>query len=273
MSNKPIFSGDATPEKPSGAFGSITPFFGSDMSSLQITTHRLNVRNYLQCSQSVKIVICARGKLGFLTDDLPTATTDPTYSTWLADNSIVLAWIINSMEPNITRRYLWFKTSNEVEVGYSRGQNDNSLFVKHSSHGHLTVLIVYVDDIVVTGDDCRKLHDLKLLLAKEFEVKVLGLLRYFLGMEVAQTHMGILVSQRKYTLDLLAEAGMLGCKPCKTPLELENKWSMFEGAHVDVGKYQCLVGKLIYLSHTRPDIAVAVEPGQSIYAFSLSRPS
>ncbi|KZV23338.1 hypothetical protein F511_02239 [Dorcoceras hygrometricum] len=125
MSNKPIITGDATPEKPSGAFGSIAPFSGSDMSSLQITTYRLNGRNYLQWAQSVKIVICARGKLGFLTGDLPPpATTDPTYSTWLADNSIVLAWLINSMEPNISRRYLWFKTANEVWDAVRRMYSD-----------------------------------------------------------------------------------------------------------------------------------------------------
>ncbi|KZV48353.1 Beta-galactosidase [Dorcoceras hygrometricum] len=69
----------------------------------------------IQWAQSVEIVICGRGKLGFLTDDLPPPVTiDPTYATWLADNSIVLAWLINSLEPNISRRYLWFKIANEV---------------------------------------------------------------------------------------------------------------------------------------------------------------
>ncbi|KZV19361.1 hypothetical protein F511_25096 [Dorcoceras hygrometricum] len=125
MSNKPIITGDATSEKPSGAFGSIAPFSGSDMSSSHSTTYRLNGRNYLQWAQSVKIVICARGKLGFLTGDLPPpATTDPTYSTWLADNSIVLAWLINSMEPNISRRYLWFKTAHEVWDAVRRMYSD-----------------------------------------------------------------------------------------------------------------------------------------------------
>ncbi|KZV41993.1 hypothetical protein F511_16941 [Dorcoceras hygrometricum] len=88
------------------------------MSSLQITTHLLNGRNYLQWAQSVKIVVCARGKLDYLTGDLPPpTTTDPTYPTWLGDNSIVLAWLINSMEMNISRRNLWFQTAKEVWDG------------------------------------------------------------------------------------------------------------------------------------------------------------
>ncbi|XP_062100755.1 uncharacterized mitochondrial protein AtMg00810-like [Humulus lupulus] len=90
------------------------------------------------------------------------------------------------------------------------------------------------------------------MLEKEFEVKDLGALRYFLGMEFARSKMRIFVSQRKYTFDLLKETGMLGSKPNKTPIK------MFGGSPIDKGRYQQLVGKLIYLSHTRPDIAFAV---------------
>ncbi|KZV21198.1 hypothetical protein F511_27604 [Dorcoceras hygrometricum] len=68
MPTKSTVSGDTTPEKLSSV--SIAPLFRSDMSSLQITTHLLNGRNYLQWAQSVKIVVCARGKLGYLTSDL-----------------------------------------------------------------------------------------------------------------------------------------------------------------------------------------------------------
>ncbi|GAA0146168.1 transmembrane signal receptor [Lithospermum erythrorhizon] len=77
-------------------------------------------------------------------------------------------------------------------------------------------------------------------------------------MEIARSKQGISVSQRKYTLDLLKETGMLGCKPSTTPVELGNKDQMFKGESVDKTMYQQLVGKLIYLSHTRPDIAFAV---------------
>ena len=97
---------------------------------------------------------------------------------------------------------------------------------------------------------------LKDVLAQEFEIKDLGQLKYFLGMEIARSHKGISVSQRKYTLDLLKETGMLGCKPATTPMDPAGKIQMEEERSLtDKGRYQRLVGKLIYLSHTRPDIS------------------
>ncbi|XP_073148813.1 uncharacterized protein [Henckelia pumila] len=105
--------------------GQITSVSGNDLSALQITSHRLNGRNYLQWAQSVKIVICGRGKLGYLTGELQSPSQiDPTYKTWLAENSMVLAGLINSMEPNISRRYLWFKTAKEVWDAAKRMYSD-----------------------------------------------------------------------------------------------------------------------------------------------------
>lgn len=91
------------------------------------------------------------------------------------------------------------------------------------------LFIVYVDDIVITGAD-HQIEHLKGLLAKEFEVKDLGQLKYFLGMEIARTKNGIYASQRKYTLDFLQETGMLGCKAANTPIE-PVKRSSYEGVH------------------------------------------
>ncbi|KAF5942914.1 hypothetical protein HYC85_020556 [Camellia sinensis] len=109
------------------------------------------------------------------------------------------------------------------------------------------------------GNDSGEIPLLKKYLAKEFEIKDLGSLKYFLGIEVARSKDGIFISQRKYVLDLLKETGMLGCKACATPLEPNQKLGDDEGGEVvDRGSYQRLVGKLIYLSHSRPDIAVAV---------------
>ncbi|XP_022849594.1 uncharacterized protein LOC111371696 [Olea europaea var. sylvestris] len=120
-----------------------------------------------------------------------------------------------------------------------------------------TILIVYVDDIILTGDNTVEVERLKLSLATEFEVKDLEQLRYFLGMEVARSRKGIIVSQRKYVLDLLTETGMLGCKSSDTPMEFGRKTDNV-GKSVDKDRNQRLVGKLIYLLHTRPDIAFAV---------------
>ena len=94
------------------------------------------------------------------------------------------------------------------------------MFYKHLVDGKIVILIVYVDDIILTGDNIDRMEKLKRVLAIEFEVKDLDLLRYFLGMEVARTTQGIVVCQRKYTIDLLEETRMLGCKPIDTPMEV-----------------------------------------------------
>ncbi|KAL0536406.1 hypothetical protein IC582_025354 [Cucumis melo] len=96
-------------------------------------------------------------------------------------------------------------------------------------------------------------------MGNEFEIKDLGNLKYFLGMKVARSKEGISVSQRKYTLDLLTETGMLRCRPADTPIEFNYKLrNSYDQVPVDKDQYQCLVGKLIYLSHTRPDISFVV---------------
>ena len=123
----------------------------------------------------------------------------------------------------------------------------------------MTALIVYVDDIVIIGNNDGEIQKLKGFLAKEFEVKDLGNLRYFLGMEVARSKKGISVSQRKYVLDLLEETGMSDCKPAETPKDYTTKLgSIQDSPPVDKGRYQRLVGKLIYLYHTRQDISFSV---------------
>ena len=94
------------------------------------------------------------------------------------------------------------------------------MFYKHLVDGKIVILIVYVDDIILTGDNIDGMEKLKRVLAIEFEVKDLDLLRYFLGMEVARTTQGIVVCQRKYTIDLLEETRMLGSKPIDTPMEV-----------------------------------------------------
>ncbi|KAG8491024.1 hypothetical protein CXB51_014147 [Gossypium anomalum] len=155
----------------------------------------------------------------------------------------------------------WFERFTKVmlKLGYKQSQGDHTLFVKHSFSRGVTVLLVYVDDIIVTGDNLEGMENLKKCLVKEFEVKELGKLKYFLGIEVAHSREGIFISQQKYIVDLLTETGKLGCKPVETPIEVNHRLgNALEDAAVDERSYQRLVGKLIYLSHTRPDIAYAV---------------
>ncbi|VVA18459.1 Hypothetical predicted protein, partial [Prunus dulcis] len=144
------------------------------------------------------------------------------------------------------------------KFGYVQSNSDHTLFLKRHK-GKLTALIIYVDDMIVTGDDQAEMQNLQKYLASEFEMKSLGDLKYFLGIEVARSKHGIFLSQRKYILDLLAETGMLDCKPIDTPSEHNYKLGLYhDQVPTDKERYQRLVGKLIYLSHTLPDIAYAV---------------
>ena len=155
----------------------------------------------------------------------------------------------------------WFERFGKVvkRLGYIQSQADHTLFYKHSANNKIAILIVYVDDIILTGDDSLELKNLREKLAKAFEIKELGPLKYFLGIEFARSKEGIFMNQRKYILDLLEETGLLGCKAAETPMEPNLKLQQAEAENmVDKGRYQRLVGRLIYLSHTRPDIAFAV---------------
>ncbi|RVW40843.1 Retrovirus-related Pol polyprotein from transposon RE1 [Vitis vinifera] len=164
----------------------------------------------------------------------------------------------------------WFHRLTGVvkKHGFVQCQADHTLFMKHSKEGEMTLFIVYVDDIIITRDDEEGIGNLKKLLAREFEIKDLGQLRYFLGMEVGRTKEGIVVTQRKYVLDLLQETGMLGCKPVDTPMDPVGKIDKDNDSHpTDRDRYQRLVRKLIYLTHTRPDIgfAVSMSPGRGLH--------
>ena len=142
-------------------------------------------------------------------------------------------------------------------MGYKQCNGDHTLFYLCSKN-HITILAVYVDDIIITGDDTLEVVRLKVNLRREFEIKDLGQLRYFLGIEVVRSPRGIMLSQRKYALDLLDETGMLRCRATTTPIEQNHKLGHESGHPVDKERYQRLVGRLIYLCHTRPNITYAV---------------
>ncbi|KAL1564211.1 hypothetical protein AAHA92_06584 [Salvia divinorum] len=105
--------------------------------------------------------------------------------------------------------------------------------------------------MIITGDDEKEMAKLRKNLFSEFEMKDLGLLKYFLGIEVLRSKRGIFINQKKYILDLFVEVRMLDCKPADTPIRDDAKLA-------DRGRYKRLVGKLIYLSYTTPDIAYVV---------------
>ena len=99
----------------------------------------------------------------------------------------------------------WFGRFGKAVIshGYSQSQADKTMFYKHSNEGKIVILIIYVDDIILTGDDTTELERLKKVLANDFEIKDLGPLKYFLGMEFAISKKSICVSQRKYVLSFI----------------------------------------------------------------------
>nr|GFC62636.1 putative reverse transcriptase, RNA-dependent DNA polymerase [Tanacetum cinerariifolium] len=154
----------------------------------------------------------------------------------------------------------WFGrfTLEMKKYGFKQRNSDHTLFLKHKE-GRMTCLIIYVDDMIITGNDEKEIKKLKEGLFTEFEMKDLGRLKYFLRIEVLRSQHGIFIFQKKYILDLLAETRMIDCKPAKTPMIVNKKLYIHDKAKtVDKDRYQRMVGKLIYLSHTRPDIAYAV---------------
>ncbi|KAG6531058.1 hypothetical protein ZIOFF_004828 [Zingiber officinale] len=147
-----------------------------------------------------------------------------------------------------------------ILFGFKQGNADHTLFIKRKGD-NTTILLVYVDDMIVTGDDEVEIQALKSKLTSEFEIKDLGSLKYFLGIEVPRSKKGIYVCQRKCVLDLLKETGKLGSRPASTPIEVNHDLTSSSGedlTSLEKGTYQRLVGKLLYLSMTRPDITYAV---------------
>jgi len=90
-------------------------------------------------------------------------------------------------------------------------------------------LVVYLDTIVITGDDTKGIDSLKKYLQKYFQTKNLESLKYFLGIEVARSKKGILLLQRKYILDLLSEAEMLECRSIDSPMDMNTKLLVDQG--------------------------------------------
>jgi len=118
---------------------------------------------------------------------------------------------------------------------------------------------VYVDDLLITGDCPSLIHQLKAHLSNWFQMKDLGDLRYFLGLEVARSSKGIFLSQRKYVLDLLQDTGTLNSRPIYLPMDPNAKFQR-EGQLLDnPDQYRRLIGKVIYLTITRPDIYFTVQ--------------
>ncbi|KAK5832585.1 hypothetical protein PVK06_016387 [Gossypium arboreum] len=153
-----------------------------------------------------------------------------------------------------------------LAVEFTQSKYDYSLFTKRVE-GNIVVLLVYVDDLLIAGNDINMIRELKGFLNTTFKMKDLGDLRYFIGIEVLRFKEGIVLSQKKYAHELIEDTGLKNAKIAAAPLEQNLKLTT-----VDYDKdiqsedallenktsYQRLIGRLIYLTHTRPDIVFAM---------------
>ncbi|GJW46867.1 ribonuclease H-like domain-containing protein [Tanacetum coccineum] len=134
--------------------------------------------------------------------------------------------------------------------------------VENSDKGVFLALIVYVNDIIITGNSISEIEKFRVFLKSKFMIKDLGKVKYFLGIEVIDTDKGICLNQRKYVLNLLSEYGMLACKPAKTPLmsklAISNEATDTNPLLDNITDYQKLMEKLIYLTNTRTNISYVV---------------
>ncbi|XP_019253864.1 PREDICTED: uncharacterized protein LOC109232553 [Nicotiana attenuata] len=143
--------------------------------------------------------------------------------------------------------------------GYSHSLNDYSLFTRGSGSS-LVIFAVYVDDIILTGTDLSEISSLKGFLHEQFRIKDLGSLNYFLGIEVLYCDSGVLLHQKKFTHDLLESFDSSASSVVVCPLTINEKLKASVGDLLPKPEeYRCLVGKLNFLTHTRPDISFAVQ--------------
>ncbi|GJW13239.1 ribonuclease H-like domain-containing protein [Tanacetum coccineum] len=126
-----------------------------------------------------------------------------------------------------------------LENDFLQSKNDFSLFTKNKN-GIFIALLVYEDDIVITGNNNEEIKKVKEFLSSKFLIKDLGTLRYFLGIEVLESNGNFYLTQRKYCLEVLAEFGMLACRPCGTPIETKESTSKDK---------KVVVGNLFYFMH------------------------
>ena len=141
---------------------------------------------------------------------------------------------------------------------FSGSSFDIALFLRRSGHG-ITILLLYVDDMIITGDDMQGIQDLKHFLGRQFEMKDLGPLNYFLGLEVSSFVDGYYLTQAKYISDMISRASITDSKIVDTPIEYNCRLNSHNGKSLsDAILYRQLVGSLIYITVTRPDISYAV---------------
>lgn len=148
----------------------------------------------------------------------------------------------------------WFKKLSDslLRFWFVQSYDDYSLF-SYTHKGIELRVLIYVDDLLICGNDAYMLQKFKEYLGRCFSMKDLGKLKYFLGIEVSRGPDGIFLSQRKYALDIIADCGSLGSRPAPHHLASDDGPLL-----TDAKPYRRLVGRLLYLLHTRPELSYSV---------------
>jgi hypothetical protein len=145
-----------------------------------------------------------------------------------------------------------------LQHGYRRGAIDKTLFIKRDKKDIMLVQ-VYVDDIIFGDTKQSMVKEFEDLMQNEFQMSSMGELTFFLGLQVQQSSSGIFISQDKYVADILKRFNFTTVKPASTPVDANKPLEKDEdGEDVDVKQYRSMIGYLMYLTASRPDITFDV---------------
>ncbi|RYA73307.1 hypothetical protein DD595_25120, partial [Enterobacter cloacae complex sp. 4DZ3-17B2] len=154
----------------------------------------------------------------------------------------------------------WYEKADThlVKRGFRNSPTESTLYVKREDDVFL-IVVLYVDDLLITGPNERHIAEFKADLNATFKMKDLGLLHHYLGIQFKQCDGGIALCQKSYIETLLCKFGLEDCKPIATPMKTGLKLTLHEAGYpADVTLYQTAIGCLIYVCNTRPDIQFAV---------------
>ena len=145
-----------------------------------------------------------------------------------------------------------------MSYGFTRGKADQTLFIKRED-GELIVAQVYVDDIIFGSTKDKLAHGFSKLMQAEFEMSMIGELTHFLGLQICQQDSGIFLSQSKYAKNLVKKFGLESASSIRTPMSPNVKLTVdLLGKSVDPSLYRSMIGSLLYLTASRPDISYSV---------------
>jgi hypothetical protein len=154
----------------------------------------------------------------------------------------------------------WYECLRDFLIynAFNVGKADPTLFTK-TCNGALFVCQIYVDDIIFGSTNQKSCVEFSKVMMQKFEMSMMGELNYFLGFQIKQLKEGTFMSQTKYTQDLLKRFGMKDAKPTKTPMGTDRHLDHNKGGKfVDQKAYQSMIGSLLYLCASRPDIMLSV---------------